>query len=674
MQTSARLIHRITGLILFTTFGLAQAAEFTWFRNVDERDGWIEFASTTAASQNRLHVFPQLIGPSGIDPRARTESRADGVVVSFVLRNSVPASGRDFVRAVIKAVSGAPDGKSVDYQVDAPAIDHAEIRLIRDGETLGRKVFDSRLGGEVGGSIKVTTTDAELQRALLRGDYQIEADITLPQATYSALAISMNDEIASRSKVEALKTIVSSRQSSGGKFFIFDWRRQSARNVVTQTMNQTSSTESSRRNSVISVDADDAMLAKVESLLGFKDMTRDEVAANHRAAAKQAEAAGKFDLAKLHREYADKIDDSTPRVQGELLDKAIAMLGGDQPSLIGFIAKGIQFSDNSSVGTSRFSGLGTAQSTGKFSSDFTELKLTTREVRFVVTAGPFNSMDPMRELSLDEDSATAALLAAVQGDNIARARFALRVGAMPNMPVGNLRETPLMTAAANCNSNLVALLLLADANPFVRNGAGKRASDSAKLAGCPEIATTLDAIAPVKLRLKLATDDRVKLMSFDVEERGATFRGTNNQAAITTAAGAKTLRIPLRARVAIFPADYQSAPMFYDSMQFIGDKWDAGHGNYRIYEIDDVVRLNLDAIADASETRTLKFDPETRMFGLAPTIDDDVDEIDAIERMNDAQHFRVGPMRNQPVLARRVCKQWETSADGSVVEQCAKWE
>ena len=56
----------------------ALAAEFTWFTDVQGREGWIEFAAETVSFQNRIHVFPRIGGPGDVTGAPRIEDRSDG--------------------------------------------------------------------------------------------------------------------------------------------------------------------------------------------------------------------------------------------------------------------------------------------------------------------------------------------------------------------------------------------------------------------------------------------------------------------------------------------------------------------------------------------------------------------------------------------------------------------
>jgi hypothetical protein len=351
---------------MFATLGLYSglatsvlAAEFTWFTDVQGREGWIEFAAETVSFQNRIHVFPRIGAP-------RIEGRSDGVVVTFEIDSDAPAGAAGFTQSVLSKVVTDPSRVSQNYQVNVPRPRGLRIKILRDGTELAGRQIDGQIPGRYTLQIKVPVSGTE-RETMLRGEFQVEAAFDLPTANFSSLAVNVKESLVTHYKIEAFKSVVKSARTSGGKFLFFDWRRRSARTIINQSINeqrstnvsrQTNSTNVSRQTNVLTIDPNEAMIARVEQLLGISSLSKEAFVARHLAAAEKAKTAGDYDLAALHEEYALKADDPTPKVQTELLEKAFTALSGSEPAIAAFLANGIQFSETSGSSSSRFHGFG----------------------------------------------------------------------------------------------------------------------------------------------------------------------------------------------------------------------------------------------------------------------------------------------------------------------------
>lgn len=495
MKTVSFYVVRVSLIALLFLSKSAIAAEFTWFTDVQGREGWIEFSERTVAFQNRIHVFPRLGGPDGADGPPRVEARDDGVVVSMIIDSQSPENARAFTDAVLAQVVSRPDSVSNEYQIDVPRPRGVRVAVVRDGETLASREIEGRVGAEYVLQIKVPSS-GDTKAALLRGDFQLQASFELPVATFSSININVDESAVVSYKVQALMSVTKSSRRSGGKFLFLDWRHQSARTAITRSINEQRSVTSSRETDVLTIDPDEAMIARVEALLGLAPLSHDAFVANHLRAAIQAEAAGDFDLAALHREYAAASGDPTPRVQTDLLEKAFAALGQSEPAIGVFLANGIQFSEGSTRSSSRYQGFGQTRIEGTTNNRFSEMKLTSALVKYAVSSGPFTAGDSslIRWFGTgtpDEQTATTGLLRAVETGNMPMLLASLRFSAGYNAVYGMRRQTPLMMAAQRCNHTMVKTLLDAGANPFLRDTSDRRAAEHARSSGCPDVAALI---------------------------------------------------------------------------------------------------------------------------------------------------------------------------------------
>lgn len=489
----------IITMLLLVASSICQSAEFTWFNDVEGKEGWIEFSAKTADYQNRIHIFPSFIGPDGSNVHAQVASLENGVLVSFVIDSESPGYATPFIKKVINSVIGLPSNVAKSYQLNTPNARRALIKIIYQGEEVGIKTFSGVLPSNTVGQIKVVTTSQKMKSDMLRGKFYMEAEFELPKADFSSISISVSESLIAKYKVEAFKSIVSSQRVSGGKFLFFDWRRRTSRTIVNQSINEQRSSSASRKTTVITVDADEEMLSRIDKLLGFSTLTKEQFINNHLAAASKAEAAGNYQLEALHKEYASKVDDPTPKVQSELLEKAIAALGSSTPSLATFIANGVQFSESSSSSGSRYHGLGKNTVIIDTGSEYTELKLTTKNVKFIVSQGPFSPTEESIRAFFGTtqpnlDASTDGLFRAIRQENIHFTRYALFNNARVNAQLGVEKKTPLMMAAKICNKPIVEALLLEGANPFLRDSNNRKAEQYASLYGCNDISTLIKEV------------------------------------------------------------------------------------------------------------------------------------------------------------------------------------
>jgi len=471
--------------------GITYSAEFTWFADVRGREGWIEFNAEPIDFQNRIHVFPRIGGPEDPDGAPIVSARNNGAVVTVLIDSTPPGDTQSFVYDVLAKVVSQPSNVSPQYQLNIPRPRGVRINILQDGSLVATRTIQGRIPSEHVVQIHVPANGAS-KAAILRGEFQVEASFELPTAIFSSVSINVKESLVARYKIQALKSVVKRSRTSGGKFLFFDWRRKTAQTIIRQSINEQRSVRASRRTSVLTIDPDNQMISRIEQMLGLAPLSREKFVTNHLKAADQAEAAGNYELAALHREYALKADDPTPKVQTELLEKAFAALGSSEPAIGAFLANGIQFSEGSTTSSSRFQGFGQTRTDFFSENGYSEMRLTTSMVRYVLAAGPFASDDAhirawFGTATPNQQAATRGLLRAVESNNVPMALAALRFSAGSNASYGLQGSTPLIMAAQRCNATIVKALLDAGANPYLRDGNHRSAAYYSKVAGCGEI-------------------------------------------------------------------------------------------------------------------------------------------------------------------------------------------
>ncbi len=656
-----------------------QAAEFTWFTNVHGREGWIEFAAGPQNFQNRIHVFPRVGGPGAPGAAPRVEGRSDGVVVTLEIDSNAPPDAGGFTRDVLSRVVSNPARVSQDYQVDVPRPRSLRIAVTLDGAERASRQISDRIPGTHTVQVKVPVTGEE-RDAMLRGAFQVETSFDLPTANFSSISVNVKESLINHYKISALKSVVKSARTSGGKFLFFDWRQRSARTIVQESINEQRSTSASRQTSVLTIDPDDAMLARVEALLGIPSLSKEEFVARHLAAAAEAEKVGDIQLADLHKEYALKADDPTPRVQTELLEKAFAAMASKEPSLGAFLANGIQFSESTGSSVSRYQGFGQTDSSYFGSTGYAEMRLTTAQVRYVINIGPFAAADDdirgfFGTARPNEEGATTGLLRAVESSNIAMVRAALRFGANYNAVYGMKRETPLTIASQRCNTEIVRALLQAGANPFLRDSNGRTAKRQAELAGCQTIASLIEGFASAKtLNFNLGEGPGVKLVKVDIEESGTVYEGGRTGPTFETVRGEKLFRAIITADVQVNETERQARAAYYDHFHFLRSRFVNGQ-LVNLYRIRDVVRFPITVVNGDTVDFEIHFD--TSVPGLTfANKEGGPYAIDRIARFSDNQHFGFAPRAfdgANSTSPRTVCLEQRPDPQHPMIMECARW-
>lgn len=541
------LVCLVQVLILTKT----RAAEFTWFSNVDGREGWIEFSAQAVSFQNRIHVLPRVGGPISPDEPPVAQDYPDGVIVKLAIYSDGPDDAASFTKDVLQSVVSDPDAVSMRYQVDAPRPRNVRLEIEQDGNIVPVTLDNVRLSSTTVITKRIPCT-GDVKSKYLRGEFSIKAYFDLPTAMFSSASVDISEDLLTHYKVDALKSVVKSAATSGGKFLFFDWRRKIASTMINQSIRDDRSVSATRETSVFTVDPDDAMLNRIDQVLGSAPMSQEDFVKNHNIAAKKAEEAGDFKLAELHREYASKANDPTPRVQAELLEKAFEAASGSSEAAIGqFLASGIQFSETSSASSSRFQGFGETHTELFTKKGYHEMKLSTSMVGYVVSANPSSSEEVSHWFGAktpNRIAATQGLRRAVQDGNVAMTLAALRFSPEINAS-DDYGKTPLIIAAERCQPTIAKLLLDAGANQYLTDGSQQTAFDRANTNMCQSVAQLLEGRLPINIVLNLNGTNEVELIKASWEESGVRYEGNPQSVQIQTGRGRKLFRAIITARI-----------------------------------------------------------------------------------------------------------------------------
>jgi hypothetical protein len=243
-------------------------------------------------------------------------------------------------------------------------------------------------GATIGGDVEQAFyVGAESLPALRADSYQIVLAYRYPIADYSSLTMTVQSEQVTNAWVNAFRQVTRSSSSSGGRFLFFDF---SSRVTRTQVRESVSAGGSDQQNSSIEIvlrDPTPQQVERVEAVLGFAKLTREQMLARHQAAVLTAIAAGNPQLAAAHEKYMGALESDTPSGTAELLAALSELKDADALS---FMAAGFQMREGSASNYYRYDyGLVVSQ-TSQARAEYREYVITNASV----TAAYFAHLAP----------------------------------------------------------------------------------------------------------------------------------------------------------------------------------------------------------------------------------------------------------------------------------------
>lgn len=231
-----------------------------------------------------------------------------------------------------------------------------EFNVIVNGESLKtHKLTSNSTVGSGTFQINIPFSDELFYfRLLLEQDYLIQSDFKyLTSKFQSASAIKDLNTFVNYSAEQFRNEIVKARSSSSG-FLFWKTTRRSIKRYVEEQSSQNLSSGSVSRFEYTVYDGDENLIKQVDNFL-FPELTLTETIKNHLNAAQEAIDKGDEEMAKIHTDYAQFLQDGATNL-GDLnhIDALGALTSLSQGNIAAFLAQGVAFNTSNSVGNFTF--------------------------------------------------------------------------------------------------------------------------------------------------------------------------------------------------------------------------------------------------------------------------------------------------------------------------------
>lgn len=191
-------------------------------------------------------------------------------------------------------------------------------------------------------------------RLLLEQDYLVQSDFQYLSSKFqSASAVKDLNTFVNYSAEQFKKEIVRAQTSSSGFLFWKSTRRSIKRYVEEQSKQNLSSGTVSRYEYTV-YDGDEHLIKQVDNFL-FPAISLTEIINNHLSAAQKAIDKGDAQMAKIHTDYADFLQQgATSLADLNHINALGALTSLSQGNIAAFLAQGVAFNQSNSTGTFTF--------------------------------------------------------------------------------------------------------------------------------------------------------------------------------------------------------------------------------------------------------------------------------------------------------------------------------
>ena len=232
------------------------------------------------------------------------------------------------------------------------AINGLNIKILLDGEVIAEKRFNNTIisQGRLP-DVFVDNLDAYKINRFKEGGFEIQVDYVFKDAKLSSINANIDMKRVISKVISESRTTTSTSSSSGWQFLGFGKKRDSMKQAIQESLNESISDQKYANTNVVMEDADDDLIRYFESVF-FPSVSESEVINNHLRAAEKAKNNGNDLLMKAHLKYAEYARTQSPDLKVDT-DKALAAL--EKNDYIGFIAHGMKIGSTSSSGVSNYS-------------------------------------------------------------------------------------------------------------------------------------------------------------------------------------------------------------------------------------------------------------------------------------------------------------------------------
>jgi hypothetical protein len=402
----------------------------------------------------------------------------------------------------IASATGITETKLVSAPRDFVVATYDRVVLeVAGKEVASEKLGNASLGGQVEGAFYV---DKDNLADLRAGNYRFFLDYTHPIANFSSLSLDLSAQQISNTWVDAFREVTRSKSTSGGKVLFMDFSRTVSRTRVKESVRAGGLHEGSTSINVVLRDPTSDQVERVESVLGFAKLTREEMLARHQAGYATAIAAANPELAKAHEKYIEAFAPDAPNTSQQLIDALSKLKDSDA---LQFMAAGFQMRESSSSSYYRYDYNMIVEQTSSNQTQYREFLIRNASVssRYFAHSTPnamaraldaaFNRLhmavfQASIEVPLSAQQWAQGVRRAINSGDRLGISYALsddtkeRVVAIdPDIAIDPDGNRLLHAAARKQDRSSVDALLAAGASPLRRNQAGDTPADAAQDAG-----------------------------------------------------------------------------------------------------------------------------------------------------------------------------------------------
>lgn len=533
-----KIIYTLFTILFLCSF--TYSAEFVWF-NVNGFEGWAENSSETNTNKKKIFVMPRLYGPDvqefGMNTPDTTKLlvlKSDGsIVVKYQLRRDLNVLPSDFKRDVYKQIHNienltpAINNKIAnEYEVQFATPKNLQFSLLVGGKIL-QTIKTSSVTPAIVGAVYTNEFDGiafdhENYSDIKNGQFKIEVKYLFPYAQFSSIDLNFVQSSHTKILVETFKQVIQQSSTSGGSFFIFDFRKTYVRNIEKERVSSNSSARYRSNLSITIREPDETILKILDEFMGATKLSKEKFIENHRYLTERAFAQNNPTLGNLSKSYVAAVERNDTAGQIDVLKAAAALAQGD---VLSFIAAGVRFSDNSSSNNSTYIGGFRATIDSQSTENLSALIIRTADYEFTQLLDRFPSFEYLisqaesqlnfevfRTVSPFPAQIDSKFLESVRTNNINTATFCLKKGASSN-PDTYGGDTPLLLATRNRNLKMVEMLLRVGSDPNLKNRDGED----------PMIVAQNDNLTSILALLNQYKDKKGKISLLIKKPAGVTF-------------------------------------------------------------------------------------------------------------------------------------------------------
>lgn len=226
-----------------------------------------------------------------------------------------------------------------DLSPNTVAMNDLSINVLVDGEVVGTtKIKNTVVSDGVLPNVYINNITPYIINRLKDKEYELSISYSFKDSRLSSIHGKVNYQRLINKIISDSRKVTTETSSGGFQFLGFGKRKQSMRESVKEQFDEQFSDKSYANTTVTMDDADDELVNYFESIF-FPKISESEVISRHLEAAEKAAQAGKKDLEKAHRKYANYLSTQNPDLS---VDTGAALASLSEGDYLGFIAQGFK--------------------------------------------------------------------------------------------------------------------------------------------------------------------------------------------------------------------------------------------------------------------------------------------------------------------------------------------